>query len=186
MSLYFIALLPPQEIQDFATGIKQYFADNYDSKHAFKSPPHITLQPPFEWDTSKIIELEECLQKFALGQNSISIILDGYNAFAPRVIYIDVVQSPDLINLQFELMSYLETNLGIVDEVGKSRGFTPHMTVAFKDLKKSKFKAAWSEFENKQLNFEFTASRLTLLKHENKKWNITEEFDFVEGSRSRE
>ena len=177
--LYFIALLPPQEIQDFATGIKQYFADNYDSKHAFKSPPHITLQPPFEWDSSQIIELEDCLEKFVIGRSSIPIILDGYNAFAPRVIYIDVVQSADLMNLQFELMSNLETNLGIVDKVGKSRGFTPHITVAFKDLKKSQFKAAWNEFENKELHFEFTASKLTLLKHEEKKWNISKEFDFV-------
>ena len=177
--LYFIALLPPQEIQDFATGIKQYFADNYDSKLAFKSPPHITLQPPFEWDSSQIIELEDCLEKFVIGRSSIPIILDGYNAFAPRVIYIDVVQSADLMNLQFELMSNLETNLGIVDKVGKSRGFTPHMTVAFKDLKKSQFKAAWNELENKELHFEFTASKLTLLNHENKKWNISKEFDFV-------
>ena len=177
--LYFIALLPPQSIQDYATEVKQYFADNYDSKHAFKSPPHITLQPPFEWDSSQIIELEDCLEKFVIGRSSIPIILDGYNAFAPRVIYIDVVQSADLMNLQFELMSNLETNLGIVDKVGKSRGFTPHMTVAFKDLKKSQFKAAWNEFENKELHFEFTASKLTLLKHEEKKWNISKEFDFV-------
>ena len=69
--LYFIALLPPDSIQDYATEVKQYFADNYDSKHAFKSPPHITLQPPFEWDSSKIIDLEECLEKFVVGRSSI-------------------------------------------------------------------------------------------------------------------
>ena len=181
--LYFIALLPPQDIQDYATEVKQHFADNYDSKHAFKSPPHITLQPPFEWDSDKLINLEECLQKFVMGRNSIPIILDGYNAFVPRVIYIDVVKTPDLMNLQADLMVYLESNLGIVDKVGKSRGFTPHMTVAFKDLKKSKFKAAWEEFENRELHFEFAAEKLTLLRHENKKWNITQEFKFVEGSR---
>ncbi|MGB6296997.1 MAG: 2'-5' RNA ligase family protein [Rivularia sp. (in: cyanobacteria)] len=180
MSLYFIALLPPQDIQDYATQIKQYFADNYDSKHAFKSPPHITLQPPFEWDSGKLTSLEECLQKFVMRRNSIPIILDGYNAFAPRVIYIDVVKTSELMNLQIDLMVYLESYLGIVDKVGKSRGFTPHMTVAFKDLQRSKFKAAWMEFENRELHFEFNASKLTLLKHENKKWNITKEFEFVE------
>ncbi|MEM6754384.1 MAG: 2'-5' RNA ligase family protein [Cyanobacteria bacterium P01_C01_bin.38] len=181
--LYFIALLPPQDIQDYATEIKQYFADNYDSKHAFKSPPHITLQPPFEWDSGKLTDLEECLQKFVRGRNSIPITLDGYNAFAPRVIYIDVVKTSELMNLQADLMVYLESNLGIVDKVGKLRGFTPHMTVAFKDLRKSEFKAAWVEFENRELHFEFNAEKLTLLKHENKKWNITQEFYFIEGSR---
>ena len=179
MSLYFIALLPPQEIQDYANKIKQYFADNYDSKHAQKSPPHITLQPPFEWDTDKLTDLEECLQKFASAQNSILITLNGYNAFVPRVIYIDVIQTPELMKLQTDLMVYLENNLGIVDKVGKSGGFTPHMTVAFKDLNKSKFKAAWVEFENQELHFEFNAGKLTLLKHENKIWNIRKEFAFV-------
>ncbi|MBV6623861.1 MAG: 2'-5' RNA ligase family protein [Rivularia sp. (in: Bacteria)] len=179
MSLYFIALLPPQAIQDYATEVKQYFADKYDSKHAFKSPPHITLQPPFEWNTDKAIALEECLQKFVMGRNAIPIILDGYNAFAPRVIYIDVVQTPDLMILQGDLIAYLENNLGIIDKLGKSRGFTPHMTVAFKDLKRSQFKAAWTEFENQELHFEFDAQKLTLLKHENKRWNITKEFEFV-------
>lgn len=178
MSLYFIALLPPQEIQDYANEVKQYFADNYDSKHAQKSPPHITLQPPFEWDSGKLADLEECLQKFVMGRNLIPIILDGYNAFVPRVIYIDVVQTPDLLTLQGDLMAYLENHLGIVD-IGKSRGFTPHMTVAFKDLKRNHFKAAWVEFENRELHFEFTAQKLTLLKHEDKKWNITKEFEFV-------
>ena len=177
--LYFIALVPPQEIQDYANDIKQYFADNYDSKHAQKSPPHVTLQPPFEWDSGKLTKLEECLQKFVMGRNSIPIIFDGYNAFAPRVIYIDVVKTLDLMNLQTDLMVYLETNLGIVDKAGKSRGFTPHMTVAFKDLQRSKFKAAWIEFENRELHFEFNAEKLTLLKHENKKWNITKELEFV-------
>ncbi len=179
MSLYFIALLPPQSIQDYATEVKQYFADNYDSKHAFKSPPHITLQPPFEWNTDKITDLEECLQKFVMGRDSIPVTLNGYNAFVPRVIYIDVVKSLELMNLQADLMVYLEKHLGIVDKVGKSRGFTPHMTVAFKDLKRNKFKAAWMEFENRELHFEFTASKLTLLKHEDKKWNIVKEFEFV-------
>lgn len=179
MSLYFIALLPPQEIQDYANQVKQYFADKYDSKHAQKSPPHITLQPPFEWDSDKLTNLEVCLHNFANAQDSIPIILDGYNAFVPHVIYIDVVQTPELMNLQDYLMAYLENHLGIVDKVGKKRGFTPHMTVAFKDLKRSKFKAAWMEFENQELHFEFNARKLTLLKHENKIWNITKEFEFV-------
>ncbi len=179
MSLYFIALLPPQKIQDYANEVKQYFADKYDSKHAQKSPPHITLQPPFEWDSDKLTNLEVCLDNFANAQDSIPIILDGYNAFVPHVIYIDVIQTPELMNLQTYLMAYLENHLGIVDKIGKIRSFTPHMTVAFKDLKRSKFKAAWMEFENQELHFEFNAGKLTLLKHENKKWNITKEFEFV-------
>ncbi|NJM47154.1 MAG: hypothetical protein HC860_14125 [Alkalinema sp. RU_4_3] len=40
---YFIALLPPQEMQDYANQVRQYFSDRYNSHKAFSSPPHITL-----------------------------------------------------------------------------------------------------------------------------------------------
>jgi 2'-5' RNA ligase len=158
MKLYFIALLPPQEIQDYANQIKQYFADKYASSHAQKSPPHITLQPPFEWEDTDIPLLEEHLKTFALRQNPIPITLNGYAAFIPRVIYIDVVRSSELLTLHQNLMSYLETNLGITDKVGQTRPFVPHMTVAFKDLTRQNFQAAWSEFRVYCFGFNIASS----------------------------
>jgi 2'-5' RNA ligase len=179
MKLYFIALLPPQEVQDYANQIKQYFAEKYASSHAQKSPPHITLQPPFEWADTDIPVLEQHLATFASSQNSIPITLNGYAAFIPRVIYIDVVKSPELLNLHQNLMSYLETHLAITDKVGKSRPFAPHMTVAFRDLTRQNFKAAWLEFEKLYCHFDFTASVLTLLVHDGRRWNIKSEFPFL-------
>ncbi|MEC4819269.1 MAG: 2'-5' RNA ligase family protein [Scytonema sp. PMC 1069.18] len=179
MKLYFIALLPPQDLQDYANQVKQYFADNYASRHAQKSPPHITLQPPFQWEDKNLPLLEEHLKDFATGRELIPITLNGYNAFPPRVIYIDVVRNPELLSVQTDLMVYLENHLGIVDKVGKTRPFAPHMTVAFKDLTKENFKAAWAEFKHRELHFEFTASCLTLLVHEGGRWNIKSEFPFV-------
>lgn len=179
MSLFFIALLPPQEIQDYATQVKQYFADKYNSRHAFKSPPHITLQPPFEWADANISVLEECLQEFAASKNSILIKLNSYGAFIPRVIYINVEKTPNLLGLQGELMAHLENQLGIFDKNSKTRPFTPHMTVAFKDLKRKNFRSAWQEFEGRELNFEFTVDRLTLLLYNGKCWDIKTEFLFL-------
>lgn len=181
MSRFFIALLPPQDIQDYANQIKQYFADNYASQHAQKSPPHITLQPPFEWVDSDVSRIEASLTEFASKQQPLPITLSGFAAFAPRVIYIDVVRSQELLTLQTDLMAYVEANLGIVDKVGKTRPFAPHMTVAFRDLTRQNFKAAWPEFENRQLHFDFTADKLTLLIHDGRRWNIKSEFVFLAG-----
>ncbi len=181
MSRFFIALLPPQDIQDYANEIKQYFADNYASCGAQKSPPHITLQPPFEWADANISLLEASVREFASEQKSIPITLSGFAAFPPRVIYIDVVRSQELLTLQANLMADAESKLGIVDEVSKTRPFAPHMTVAFRDLTKQNFKAAWPEFEKRQLYFEFMADKLTLLLHDGKRWNIKSEFNFCSG-----
>ncbi|WP_414562816.1 MULTISPECIES: 2'-5' RNA ligase family protein [unclassified Anabaena] len=179
MSRFFIALLPPQHIQEYANNIKQYFADNYASYGAQKSPPHITLQPPFEWADANVPQLEAAIREFASRQQSRSITLSGYAAFPPRVIYINVVRSQTLLTLQADLMTYVESNLGIIDKVAQSRPFAPHMTVAFRDLTKQNFRAAWPEFAQRQLDFEFTAENLTLLRHDGKRWQIKSEFSFL-------
>ncbi|MDJ0615495.1 MAG: 2'-5' RNA ligase family protein [Calothrix sp. MO_192.B10] len=176
MSLFFIALLPPQHIQDCANQIKQQFADYYDSRHAQKSPPHITLQPPFEWQDDNLAVLEACLQEFVVSQAAVPITLSGFGAFIPRVIYIHVEKSPELLTLQTDLMAHMESQLGIVDKVSKTRPFAPHMTVAFRDLTKQNFKAAWPQYQHRQLYFEFAAAELTLLRHNNKRWHIQSQF----------
>lgn len=84
-----------------------------------------------------------------------------------------------MLLLHTELMAHLEINLGIVDKIGKQRSFAPHMTVAFKDLTRQNFQTAWSEFEKRQLYFEFTASCLTLLLHDGKRWNVKSEFPLM-------
>ncbi|NEO99027.1 MAG: 2'-5' RNA ligase family protein [Symploca sp. SIO2E9] len=175
-SLFFIALLPPQEIQDYANEIKQYFADTYNSRHAQKSPPHITLQPPFEWQLDQVYALEECLKSFAETRTPVPIKLKGFGAFIPRVIYINVLKTPELLAIQKELMAYLEASLGIVHQVSKSRPFSPHMTVAFKDLTGQNFWKSWPEFEHREFESEFTAAELTLLIHDGRRWNVSESF----------
>ncbi|MGJ5631891.1 2'-5' RNA ligase family protein [Nostoc sp. CALU 1950] len=179
MSRFFIAFLPSQDIQDYANQIKQDFADRYSSSGALKSPPHITLQPPFEWADANLPLLEASLKEFARGQQPLAITLRGFDAFVPRVVYINVVRSQELLTFQANLMAYTESNLGIVDQVSKTRPFAPHITVAFRDLTKQNFKAAWPEFEKRQLHFEFTADKLTLLLHDGKRWNIKSQFAFL-------
>ncbi|WP_088243442.1 2'-5' RNA ligase family protein [Calothrix rhizosoleniae] len=180
MSLFFIALLPPPHIQDYVNQIKQNFADDYGSSHAQKSPPHITLQPPFEWQDDNLTVLESCLQGFVVSKDVVPITLNGFGAFVPRVIYIHVEKSSELLALQIDLMAYVEKNLGIVDQVSKTRAFAPHMTVAFRDLSKQNFKAAWQKYQQRELYFEFIGAELTLLRHNKKRWHIQSQFSLNE------
>lgn len=177
--LFFIALLPPQPIQNQITEIKHYCAQTYHSRHALKSPPHITLQPPFEWLTEDLPILEQQLSTFALNHAPIPITLSGFNAFPPRVLFVDVIKTPELINIQKQLMDNLEQQLNIVHQVSKKRLFSPHVTVAFKDLSKTAFQTAWLEFSQRPIYFEFTVPQLTLLIHNGHTWNIKTEFPFL-------
>ena len=173
---FFIALVPPPDIQQQMTEIKEYFAEHYNSSGALKSPPHITLQPTFEWAAADVAKLEESLKSFAANRLAIPITISGFAAFAPRVIYADVVKSPALLEVQQDLMSYVGENLGIVNSVSQTRPFIPHMTVAFRDLTEENFQTAWLEFSGRELLFEFTAAALTLLLHDCSRWNISKQF----------
>lgn len=181
--LFFIALLPPQAIQDYANEIKEYFATVYNSRHAQTSPPHITLQPPFEWQLDSLPALEQYLKTFAVTYTPVPITLRGFGAFAPHVIYINVLKTPELLTLQKNLIAYFETSLGIINPSSKSRPFAPHMTVAFKDLTRQNFRAAWPEFQHRELAFEFVVSELTLLSHDGRRWNVSSEFPFLAQAR---
>ncbi|MGK7899515.1 MAG: 2'-5' RNA ligase family protein [Xenococcus sp. (in: cyanobacteria)] len=177
-NLFFIALLPPLDIQQKTNVIKNHFAEVYNSKAALKSPPHITLQPPFYWETEKLTDLKNVLGDFSQKQASIPITLQGFAAFKPRVIYIHVHKNSELLALQKDLMQQLESYLNIVHKPSKNRLFTPHMTVAFKDLTKANFYKGWDEFQEKSFDHKFTTSELTLLHHNGKKWEINTEFYF--------
>jgi 2'-5' RNA ligase len=173
---FFIALLPPEEVQQVVNNIKQKFAEVYNSCAAQKSPPHITLQPPFEWEIEDLKKLEQNLTEFSQKQFSIPITLDNFGAFKPRVIFINVLKTPELLAIQKNLMTELESSLGIVVQSSKNRSFSPHVTVGFRDLNKDNFYRAWQEFKDYKIYFEFTVTRLTLLIHNGKNWVISKEF----------
>ena len=182
--LLFVALVPPQNIQDQVTEIKKYFAEKYNSGHALRSVPHITLQPPFRWPTERLTVLEESLRSFAQERFTFSITLSGFSAFPPRVIYVNVLKTPELLKIQQDLILFTETTLGIVHPPSKIRPFSPHVTVAFRDLTKQNFRAAWLEFRERSLEFEFTASHLTLLIHNGGRWDICNQFPFLDRSQA--
>ena len=74
----------------------------------------------------------------------------------------------------------MEDELEIVDPMSKKRPFAPHMTVAFRDLTKKNFKLAWQQFKTQELYFQFTATELTLLRHNKKRWQIHSQFPLID------
>ena len=89
---YFLAIIPPEPIFSEAHQLKEYFKEKYNSKASLNSPPHITLHMPFLWKEKKETILLEKLKTFSSNQPPFDLHLQNYNAFAQRVIYIDVLR----------------------------------------------------------------------------------------------
>lgn len=179
---FFVALLPPQPVQDAITAIKQDIEQRFGSRAALRSPPHITLQPPFDWSLARLDELQHQLHGFARQQRPIPIVLEGFSAFPPRVIYIYVHQTAAVMALQPSLVAHLETHCGLREgyrDPGSNRRapwpFTPHVTVGFRDLRPEAFYQAWAEFEHHPFLAKFEVPSLTLLRHDGQIWRIFSE-----------
>ena len=178
LTLYFIAILPPLPIRNEIKLLKEYFRDTYQSKAALNSPPHITLHMPFQWKETKDKKLISALKKFGAGKSAIEIQLNGFACFAPRVIYLNVMESEPLCLLQSDLHKFCKTELNLFNAQYRDMPFHPHITLAFRDLKKDKFEKAWGEFKERKFSGDFIADKITLLKHDGKVWNPHCEIDF--------
>jgi 2'-5' RNA ligase len=162
--LYFVAIVPPDAISGQVTTIKEEFASRFNSAHALRSPPHITLHMPFKWREDKIQKVKAVLEKAAKQISPFEIGLDGFAAFPPRVIYVDIMQNETLELCQKSVIKAMRS-LHILNADYKDRPFHPHMTVAFRDLKKAAFHEAWKEFQGREFAATFEAKSIVLLKH---------------------
>ncbi|HMQ88480.1 MAG TPA: 2'-5' RNA ligase family protein [Flavilitoribacter sp.] len=171
--LFFMAILPGPEIREEVTAFKEHAARYFNASRALTSPPHITVFPPFKWETARYRELVRTMENFAAREKTFWIELKNFNAFAPRVIYVDVVENADLQSLEKRLVATLKDQLSLEKE--HAQPFHPHMTVAFKDLDKAVFPKAWDYYSGLKYQRIFQAVALTLLHHENGKWHIDRE-----------
>ncbi len=177
-SLYFIALLPDAETSSEIVEIKGAFSDKYGPKQALKSPPHITLHMPFLWKEAKLSVLRDCLYSFSESIKQFSYTINGFGAFPPRVIYLNIDLNTQLEALQKNLVNVARKSLKLDNADYKNRGFHPHITIAYRDLKKPVFLKAWPQYQLQPFTREITARQLTLLQHDGQMWTIFDQFDF--------
>jgi 2'-5' RNA ligase len=178
-SRYFIAAIPPSPLLEQALTFKQYFRDNFHSKASLNSPPHITLHMPFEWRSDRENELVDALQRLSAQLKPAAVQLMNFGCFDPRVIFLSVVPSTELNSLQSDIRRFCKTELGLFNADYRDQPFHPHITLAFRDLKKPMFAKAWEEFKDKTFSGDFLTDRISLLKHDGKEWRVMKEFSLI-------
>ena len=173
---YFIAIVPSDFLLSEIEDIKKYISKKYDSRGALQSPAHITLHMPFSFE--KEDKLLTCIEAFKFG-SGFSIQLNGFDCFEPRVVFIDTVKNDSLFLLQKELVQHIKKNLGIFNQSDDLKGFHPHITIAFRDLKKQTFYKVWEEYKTLSFSSQFSCNDIAVFKKENRDWKIYKRFNFT-------
>lgn len=172
--LYFIAILPTQEISEKVERFKLDLKSKYGVSHALKSPAHITLIPPFKADKNELAEIESVLYTFASSQNPFMIHLNGYGCFKPRVIFIKVEDNERLEGI-YQEFKIKYGNTGPWKNTLRSK-LHPHMTLATRDVKPLVFYRIWDVYKYMEYKADFVAHEITLLKHTGKNWEVYQSF----------
>jgi 2'-5' RNA ligase len=172
--IYFIALLPTAEVGKEIIKIKQEFAEQYGPMYALKVLPHITLQVPFTADPALEKAFCDELTDFAKTQAPFEVSLKGFGTFPNkqnRVLFINVEKSETMSAMHRQLINFLRKEFGFSTMLART-GFTPHVTVAFKDLEDDQFNKAWPDYENKEYEATFKVNNLYFLRHNGKSWEV--------------
>ncbi len=173
---YFIAIVPPEPIEQEIQDIKQSIFKTYGTKGALRSPAHITLQMPFSWEEEKEDTLISTLKDFRQFPE-FEITLNNFDYFEPRVIFIQVEKNPILFQFQTQLTKYIKEHLHIFNQYEDKRGFHPHITIAFRDLKKPTFYKIWEDYKFQIFSKKFSFLSFSLLKFNGKIWEVYKNFD---------
>ncbi len=175
---YFIALVPPPEIEEQIHAIKLRLSKKYATQGSLLSPAHLTLHMPFDYKVENEKKLIETLEAFTFSA-SIPIELENFSCFEPRVLFIAVKPNTALTKFQQEVVFHIKSRLNIFNQYESRHGFHPHITVAFRDLKKTNFYLAWEELKAEKFTAHFECGEFCLLQKEKKIWKIQERFCFV-------
>ena len=95
--LYFIALFVHGELAEKIRTIQLYCSETYQSKKALRSPPHVTLIPPFRDNDSIENILDKKLTPFFGKYHSFKVELNGFSKFGARTIFIEPLETPPVI-----------------------------------------------------------------------------------------
>ena len=176
-NLYFIALIPGSQLREEIREIKEAMKDEYGASHALKSPAHITLQMPFKRSPDAGAGISSALREFAAGERPFRVDLDGFGAFPPRVIYIQITNPQPIAELHGRLKKLLIETPGFTREEIMQH-VQPHITVATRDLTKAAFNEAWPEMKDREFTGRFTVNSIFLLRHNGRHWDIMSEYPF--------
>jgi len=167
-NLFFWALIPEGESREVFQTLKESWAATYRSYRSLNSPPHVTLIPPVRMLEHGYQTFQDQLAKEVSATPPVNLSFRRFGKFGTKVIYLEPEPSERLQNL-FSLCSALYQASGRQLEYAV---YHPHMTLVFKDLKKTQFERAWDRWGEEKAAYQATIHHLSALQYVDKKWSI--------------
>ena len=167
---YFIAHMLTGEAKRGHDAITEAVSETFGLSRP--TPAHITLKRPF--DTDRIEDIEDVLEKFSKFKKRAPIKLKGFGNFGRNVLFVNVFPSPaaDLLIRELDIMLKCVSwvRFGVFENPRRL-----HATIVHKKVS-SKFNKVWRFVSKGSFEFDVLLSSITVLKKEGGIWTIHKQY----------
>jgi 2'-5' RNA ligase len=166
MHFYFIAHLVKEPARSCIIELQKEMCKRYNVCQSLKSPPHVTIIPPFyaEQEVEKII----CKKLNSKSWPVIKSMASGLSHFDDRVIYIDLANKNEFEQSRIKLNELIKS---LHIPIKPDPSFHPHITIGHRNMKPV-FESAWDHFSNYDIELDIEFSNPILLKHDGQMWQV--------------
>ncbi len=164
-SLWFLAILPSPDVADRVRAVQQEIADRFGPRKILRIPVHVTLEAPFRLNEEDAARMTEHLRTLSAGQPSFSLELRNFGTFRHSVVFLEVVPNLALLELHEHTSALLRDEHAYIKARSWQQGYTPHVTVANRDVTPAAHRAIWSEFNTRKFYAKFDVNEIHLLRH---------------------
>jgi 2'-5' RNA ligase len=168
--MYFMAIVCPAEVEERVQKYKLWLQQRFGCTNALKSPAHITMIPPFWWKEDEEYLLQQWLYDFK-DYDSFAVATGGIDTFGKNVLFIDVLPNDRLSALHDAVQQYFTRQSGGVIKTD-NRSFSPHITLATRDIKPGDLEKAIFHFREKTFHRTFMVETISLLKLIDGRWAV--------------
>lgn len=179
-TLWFVAVLLPEETVAAVRQVQQQIADTFGPRRAMRLPPHITVEAPFRLPDEDAQRLIEALAAFFSKKRQFQLTLKDFGYFRDDVVFIQVAPSLELLELHNELQDFLRGPAGFIHAPPLHPGYTPHLTIANRDVTPKQHAAIWKSLAGRKFHASFCVSELCLLRHNGASWDTAQKFGLLQ------
>ncbi|WP_345072591.1 2'-5' RNA ligase family protein [Hymenobacter fastidiosus] len=172
--LFLVALLPPEPVLGQVWALKQAVRQRTGSRNAVRLPAHITLIPPTRQPAEFEASCRQTLRAFAAARQPFLVGLENFDWFGDRTLFVRVTEAAALRSCHAALLAWCATRLPAV--APEARPFTPHLTLATRDLPAAQVPALRQDFAARTFAATFEVRTLTLFRHDGQQWIRVEDF----------
>ncbi|TYZ08091.1 2'-5' RNA ligase family protein [Hymenobacter lutimineralis] len=175
--LYLLVIVPPEPVLGQVWALKQELHHLTGSRNAIRLRPHITLWPPLHRPATFAQEVYPVLSAFAAQQKEFAVTLRNFDWFENRTLFVRVETKIILQEFNARLSKWCRDKG--VEIPPEKRPFTPHMTLATRDLPADQINTLRQLFAARVYSATFPVAGLTLFRHSGTAWEIAAEFSLT-------